>query len=261
MAESTVADRMKAIVLTCDRYRALTAHMIARYDALWPDHPFRFRVACQHLPSQPMTDRMEYRRCPEAIKATALALLEDLSDDEWVYWCIDDKYPVAFDLPRVKASAEWTAHLREPEISGLLFCRCRKLTRKEHLTGHQIRDAAGSVYVERKGYEQIWLHQFLRVKVLRRLFEGFPDAIPQAKQMDEFKRRIAKPPEHRLFVARENLAVFGESTMLGKLTRNCWESIRRHRLALPEWFEGDVCESRTMGRLTVGQRLRLRLNP
>jgi hypothetical protein len=33
---------MKAIVLTCDRYRALTEHMIRKYEELWPDHPFVF---------------------------------------------------------------------------------------------------------------------------------------------------------------------------------------------------------------------------
>src|SRR5262245_11358604 len=33
-------DKIKAIVLTCDRFRAITRHLILKYERLWPDHPF-----------------------------------------------------------------------------------------------------------------------------------------------------------------------------------------------------------------------------
>src|SRR5436309_2291082 len=32
-------DKIKAIVLTCDRWRAITRHVILKYERLWPDHP------------------------------------------------------------------------------------------------------------------------------------------------------------------------------------------------------------------------------
>src|SRR5438046_9676836 len=44
-----VVSQMKAIVLTCDRFRAITEHMIRQYETLWPDHPFVFRVPYQNL--------------------------------------------------------------------------------------------------------------------------------------------------------------------------------------------------------------------
>src|SRR5437016_2587497 len=50
---------MKAIVLTCDRYRAVTEHMILQYEKLWPDHPFVFRVPYQKLQGAP-GNRAEY---------------------------------------------------------------------------------------------------------------------------------------------------------------------------------------------------------
>lgn len=237
---------MQAIVLTCDRYQRLAEHMVAAYARLWPDCPFEFRVAAQELP-RVTPPRVNYRICPVPIKATVLTLVEDLPDEEWVYWCIDDKYPVRLDLPAARAAAEWVGG-GAPGVDGVLFCRCRDLLRRRFLTGARARDLTGNVYLERVGYQQIWLHQFLRVKVLRGLFGAFPDEIPQAKMMDGLKDAALKPPEHRLFVSRENRAVFGESTSRGLLTSNCAESIREAGLEFPAWFTGETAETRIMGR-------------
>ena len=46
-----------------------------------------------------------------------------------------------------------------------------------------------------------------------------------AKAMDTLKNDIVKLADHRLFVTKDNFAVFGESTRYGRLTRNCYESI------------------------------------
>jgi hypothetical protein len=238
---------MKAIVLTYDRYRPLTEHMIFKYEELWPDHPFCFRIPYQNLPAAVSAGR-EYLKSPAGIKNTVLRLLEDLDDDEWIYWCIDDKYPVVLDLPRAKALAAQINDLRYRSVDGILFCRTRDLLKKKYLTGAEITDDEGNVYLERKGYEQIWLHQFLRAKVIRYLFESFPDDIPHAKAMDSLKRQVKKPVAHRLFVSRENFAVFGESTTRGMLTENCYESMIKNTIALPEGF-AVAKESKFMGKM------------
>lgn len=238
---------MQAIVLSCDRYQRLAEHMTAAYARLWPDHPFEFRVAVQQAPAF-APHRVTHRICPAPIKATVLTLIEDLPDEEWVYWCIDDKYPVQLDLPAARAAADWIER-GAAGVDGVLFCRCRDLLRRRFLTGERTRDPAGNVYLERAGYQQIWLHQFLRVKVLRALFGGFPDHIPQAKMMDDLKDAARKPREHRLFVSRENRAILGESTSRGILTRNCAESMRAAGVEFPGWFTGETAEARTMGRL------------
>src|SRR5205809_71793 len=40
----SLPDKIKAIVLTCDRWRAITRHVILKYERLWPGHPFVFHV-------------------------------------------------------------------------------------------------------------------------------------------------------------------------------------------------------------------------
>src|SRR5256886_16043998 len=86
-------NRIKAIVLTCDRYRAITRHLIYQYDRLWPDHPFVFHVPYHELGGTD-TNRVKYFPSPSDIKGTALHLLAEIDDEEWIYWSVDDKYPI-----------------------------------------------------------------------------------------------------------------------------------------------------------------------
>src|SRR5437773_228867 len=113
---------MKAIVLTCDRYRAFTEHMILQYDRLWPDHPFVFRIPYQIF-RRPDSERIEYIAAPEGIRASVLRLVADVDDEEMVYWCADDKYPIQLVTHKI---APLMSYVRQsPDISGLMFCRCR----------------------------------------------------------------------------------------------------------------------------------------
>ena len=57
---------MKAIVLTFDRHRAITQHLILQYERIWPDHPFRFRIPYQQLRG-PDSERVEYVESPPEI--------------------------------------------------------------------------------------------------------------------------------------------------------------------------------------------------
>jgi hypothetical protein len=114
---------------------------------------------------------------------------------------------------------------------------------------HKTKNLFGDIYLERKGWSQIWIHQILRAKLLRHLFTYLPDHIPNAKAMDDLKDDVPKLPEHRLFVTKENFAVFGESTQCGVITQNCYESILAAGIELPEWFRHPNGENIIMGKL------------
>ena len=251
---------MKAIVLTFDRHRAITQHLMLQYQRLWPDHPFRFRIPYQQLRG-PDLERAEYIESPLEIPATVLRLIEDIEDEEWVYWCSDDKYPIRLIVEKVKELLNYA--LTASEISGLLFCRTRVTLDRPELALHpnQRVTPSGDILLERKAWYQIWIHQFLRAKVLRFLFSQLPGQVPSAKALDGLKNRIEKPADYHLFVTQQNFAVFGESTKRGAITRNCLESIARTDIELPEWFRRSNGERIMIGQLpgeTYWQRLRSR---
>ena len=241
-------DKIKAIVLTCDRFRVITRHLILKYERLWPDHPFVFHVPYQELGGVD-TERVRYLTSPSDMKGTVLHLLAEIDDEEWIYWCVDDKYPIQLVTHKI---ASLISHaMRSPEVDGLLFCRCRATLNNPKLTLYprKIKNPFGDVYLERKAWFQIWIHQILRAKVLRHLFLHLPDHIPSAKAMDEFKNDVPKLSEHRLFVTKENFVVFGESTRGGVITQNCYESMIAARIELPEWFRHPDSEHVTLGKL------------
>src|SRR6266545_1519217 len=219
-------DKIKAVVLTCDRYRAITKHLIVQYERLWPDHPFVFHVPYQELGGVD-SERIKYFTSPSDIKGTVLHFLAD------------------------KIVGLISHAMRSPEVSGLLFCRCGATldNPKRALYRHQIKNPFGDVYLERKAWFQIWIHQLLRAKVLRHLFTHLPDHIPNAKTMDELKNDVPKLAEHRLFVTQESFAVFGESTQGGVITQNCYDSIIATGIELPEWFRHPNGQHVTMGKL------------
>jgi hypothetical protein len=242
------ANRIKAIVLTCDRYRAITEHMILQYERLWPEHPFVFHIPYQDIAGVE-TERTKYFRTPEPLKATVLQLLAGMDDEEWIYWCVDDKYPIA--LVTGKITQLIADAMQSPDMSGLLFCRCRVTLDSPNRTLFRQKrtNSFGDVYFERKAWYQIWIHQLLRAKVLRHLFAHLPDDMPSAKTMDKFKDEVPKLPEHHLFVTKENFAIFGESTNRGAITQNCYESITASGIELPDWFRRPNGKYVTLGTL------------
>jgi len=239
---------MKAIVLTCDKYRALTEHMILKYDEVWPGHPFQFIIPYQELRGEE-SERIKFVKTPQPIKPTVLELLSSLDDEEMVYWCLDDRYPIKILTDKVEAM------LRDleanPEMSGLLFCRAGHTLVSPDLAliPGEWKSSSGSTYLERKSWYQIWLHQFIRVKVIRNLFEQFPDEIPFALIMDKLKFQVQKPADHRLFVTVSNHAVFGESSSGGVITQNCYDSIIQTGIELPPHFQTTSGNHILMGEL------------
>ena len=51
--------------------------------------------------------------------------------------------------------------------------------------------------------------------------------------MDKLKEQVPKLPKQRLFVTKENFAVFGQRPNRGAITQNCYERIMPNGIELP----------------------------
>ena len=247
---------MKAIVLTYDRYRVLTDHMLNTYERLWPGNPFQFIVPYQEYPTglkQKYGDKIVPVQTPREIMPTMRRLFELFGDDEWIYWCIDDKYVSWIDAERARKVHDWVVTVENPMVRSVTFCRCRQsLNPKNLMTDSPYRTADGQVLYMKMVDSEPWVHQFLRGRVLKELFGRFPDQVFPAKDMDEFYKSRPPVPGQKWLVTAQNLVTLGESTVRGKLTVNCVESLKRWGYDLPAGFE--VSERRVeMGH--VGERI------
>lgn len=232
---------MVAIVLTFDKYHALVDHMIYTYQVVWPTNPFCFRVPYQIYPKDLMKkygDIMLLRKTKKDIKNTVLELINDLDDDEWIYWCIDDRYLIDIDEIKVNKIISWIKSIDDTKICGILLNRFHNLLREENLVlGSYIYSFNSEKFIRRRNYKRIWNPQFLRVKVIRYLFNSFPDVPFAAKEMDFLKDKLEPPQDQELYVSELNYFVVGESTTRGKLTKNCLISMIRANIEIPEYFE------------------------
>lgn len=234
---------MKALVLTFDKYRPFAEHMMICYEELWPNNPFTFRVPYQSEEvreyfEKKFDDKVEMIKSPSGIVDTMYALSDGLDDNEWVYWCMDDRYPIKLDVEEVEKCYRFIGSEDGQAISGLMFCNSPRLWMPENSCWikYKIKSAEKQNFYRRKRYTMIWNHQFLRVKVVRTFFGLFPKDMKQAKEMDYIKDKASLPEDQRLYVLDHNIAVYGESTNRGVMLKNCVESFNRKGLIIPEGF-------------------------
>jgi hypothetical protein len=211
--------------------------MIMQYAKLWKNHPFRYRIPFQEEKNSSPIHGIdhEFINTPLDIKQCVLTLLSGIDDEEWIFWCIDDKYPVAIDTDTFQRCLDWVERLDDTSIAGIALCRPSSLTKHSVLNYDDVIQAPWEEQlIGRPHYKQIWLHQFVRAKVIRLLFQSFPDTPFKPKEMDGFHRRANLPLDHRLFVTRSSHAVFGESTTRGQATTNCANSLLEWGFKLPQ---------------------------
>src|SRR5210317_1867947 len=93
---------INAIVLTYDQNRVFTENMIKSYENIWTDHPFIFHIPYQKLNKINVKSKVVFHKSKPDIWPTITTLLKNFDNNEMIYWCIDDKYPIKLDLKRIK---------------------------------------------------------------------------------------------------------------------------------------------------------------
>jgi hypothetical protein len=230
---------LPAIVMTYDRYASLTRHMIRCYEMLWPDHPFEFLVPYQDRRRREGHSRMHFLETGMGFKDTVMTLLDGFTDEQWVYWCIDDKYPIAIDVPKLDSLA---GAVMEDDCEGL-FCLNLESRVREIDPEHPVSVRDVTMYPCRR-YGRPWRHKFIRVGYLRILFDSIPRLVPFPRLMDAILAQSFRPESHRYRVHDTIVPFghFGESTREGRITRDCHESMQRLGMEFPSGF---VVEHRT----------------
>lgn len=232
---------MKAIVLSFDKYHFIAEHMMLCYKELWPNHPFTFRIPYQEHPqhlNKTFGSQVELIKTTPDIFSTLNNLLQDIDDDEWVYWCMDDRYPVKLDVHRINKIHNWIIAVEDQKIAGVGLT----YNRRDWYNGNIMRNKS-LVDIDRfryfgvKNYSILWFHQFIRAKWLKAFTAELSQEMSSAKSMDAIKDKLILPGPHKRFVSKNRLAVFGESTNRGMLTPNCAKSMKSFGVNIPNGFE------------------------
>lgn len=100
---------MKAILLTYDKQCGLAQLLVKSYELLLGEYlPFQFLIPCQnkHAYTDFSSDNVKFIESKTSkIKDSIAVLLDGIDDNEWVFWCIDDRYPVAVEREQLKENS------------------------------------------------------------------------------------------------------------------------------------------------------------
>jgi hypothetical protein len=233
---------MKAVVLTFDKNIKIAEHTIYTYEKLWPNNPFTFRIPYQKYPdflNKKYGNKVELINTESPIKSTVLKLLEDLDDGEWIYWCMDDRYIIKLKVQEANHLYQYVKTNQDPTISSIRLIRMNRsytsdkfLKKDGDLIINKNLKLKESIFSDTEQLEGLWQPQFLRVKLLRRVFASFPDRDFRAKEMDSFPKLKLKG--EKLYIPEKTLIVVGESTHRGELTENCLASFTKWGLEIPD---------------------------
>lgn len=228
---------MKAIVLSFDDQLEIANFVVESYNRLWPGCPLTFRIPYTERDPRSLFTARNIEPIPtlRAIRPTIEGLLRGVPDDEFVYWCIDDRYPIfMYDLETIAAiqrSLEDTAC----EIDAVRITAPFRPERNEHtfvlgdeqtINGVTFRRLCGRNF----GF---YMPQFVRVSVLRRYFLHSP--LSEQYSIREFHRWLLKAPiDYRIYMPDKFLIKLGEATIRGQITEACAAQMKSLGLKVPD---------------------------
>lgn len=238
---------IRAIVLSCDRYHIYVYHMIKLYLKIWDSCPFIFCVPYNNRKPDwsngEFRDRVYFFKCGSGFKETISALLKECDENEWVYWCSCDQYPIWFNSDIFEKVHKKVMDIKDESIFGITPQFLNKCGRKLIKNGGE---KIGDLLKERMEWKSskeitIWYHQYLRAKVLKHIFEAF-DEPPVAKKLDyqlyknedKMYKFLSSGKYYGVF---EKCSEYGEATSRGKTTINCYESFKRDGINLNDMLE------------------------
>lgn len=231
---------MKAIVLTYDEHAEICDLVLRTYEHLWPDHPFEFHVPFQDpgrvapLVARHRDVRPVFTSSP-TIKDAMRALLENARDDEWVWWCMVDKFLKAVDRRAVGRVCNWLPVLG-PEVAGVMITRINHVDPHMAYSGALPGPPGGPLFVRKADWQHaIYQHQFLRARVLRELFldPGF-SRFGSIYDFEQHLHHFPGPSDRSLpYITTGNMLLFGESTYHGMLTPDCIAAFHMHGMSPP----------------------------
>ena len=232
---------MKAILFGWDKDVGLMELTYKCYMKLWPGCPLEFRVPINDI-KNPDFEYFKTRRnvslhhCDSHMRDTFIALLDGIEDEEWIYWCISDRYPVALhpDIHKLYKSINEVPN-DVSTIKLFYYLRsdrpCNQKFKIEGLDFYEIK--------AKNPEWGFWLHQFVKCKwfkniVLHKSIKDYKK--PSQDKPIKIKRKLNEIMSNDKSVAPhedDNLLILGEPSMRkNRLTKNGCEDLNTMKCKL-----------------------------
>lgn len=230
---------MWGIVLTYDEQAGLAELLHKSYAACWGEMPIHFRIAYNGKKEGSALDYLrsqadcELVQCSKGVSQSMRALLQGIDDREWVYWAIDDRYPLEVVAPRFRAALESLPELSE-DIEEVKLLRWKDRKTPQTVEVGKERFFVQSTTDRCFGF---WHHHFARAGVLRRVF--LDPTIPPKNSIRHIQRRLRETPDEYYYghavLPSNPILKLAEPLRRGLLTSNGLRDLRRLGCEVPQY--------------------------
>lgn len=245
---------MKAIFLTYDKHRPFAKHCLMTHEKSGAFDSIQYLVPWNEdypydLISEFGKEKIIPIKTPSPIKKTIETLLENVEDDEWVYWLINDNYiDKVINVDKVLLAIDWVEnHSKPSDYSLQLFMGPYNI---EHgIVNHrdfvQYENEKDTIRLYKKSkitYQ--WRSQFCRAKVIKTMFSCL-DEPKEIKDMDyQLLTPVARPfwnlaNEGDFYAIMPSIVLLAEQINKSKMTKNCADSFIELGLEIPDFVEVD----------------------
>lgn len=228
---------MKAIVLSFDNQLEIANFVVESYNYLWPGCPLTFRIpyTARNPASIFKAGNIEPIPTPRHIRAAMEGLLRDLPDEEFVFWCIDDRYPIAiYDLATIVAVQQYVEETT-CDFDAIRITAPFNQDRHHYTFASDDEQIINGVKFRRQCVNNFgfYMPQFVRAGVLRWYF--LHPSLSEHYSIRKFHRLPRETPiSYRVYIAERFLIKLGEATIRGEITQGCAAQMKSLHLSLPD---------------------------
>lgn len=234
---------MKALVLTYDKQVGLAELVVKSYMALWKDCPLQFVIprnddSSPHFDFLAAQKNVSLVRTPPGIHGTMAALLDGFEDEAWVYWCIDDRYPIKIEQAAMQKVLDFIASGAAEHLNAIKLMHWKE-TVDPSCAEFCIGDRTFR-FQTRSSPAGFWHHHFLRVKALKDVFvgsaaDGVADTPAALNQYYFQKVALSDGFKSRAFPADGPIIQLGETLANGLLLANACDALAQYNCPVPDY--------------------------
>ena len=209
---------MYGIILSFDDWAPFVDLLLHKYSQLWPDYPIIFRIPYNTtLPYfANKYKNIQFVKTSKEFIPTIQALLDGIGDNQFIYWAIDDTYPIIITKPSVLTGC--VNYLQNaPSYVDAIRLMTSEL---------DVQFKEPSIIVNNEifkfrtpfAFRWFWSHHFVKAKIIRSLF--LKSGIKNIWQVNGFDTKIDKVlPSfiHNIFLPEIDILTAGETT------RSCYD--------------------------------------
>jgi hypothetical protein len=230
-----MAGDLYAIVLTFDEQIGFAELVYKKYMKLWPGCPFIFRI-----PYNSKKDNKSYGffkpksnvgliKSESDIRSTMEALLQSIPDNQWIYWCIDDRFPISINVSSIQS-------IYDNLPKGTSLNQVKLLRWREPLLNKKTNIGNLKFFKQVDGcFWGFWHHSFMKAGVLKKVFLSKPK-IKTPKHVNRYLMKGGGSVHlSNILVPERNIVTFGEPCIHSRLTRNGLIELKANDCPIPPY--------------------------